>query len=168
MNFGEIDVGIVSEAKQIHITNTGTKQGQFSIDLGRNPLQLTVEPMKGTLQVLKYLQLYHFNQTSNQPGETKKITVEIFGTEKGPFNQEFWIKTEPLQRVHVKGRFIEAGLTVHHPLSNRNLIVLSFPRCFVGVEHQRNVIMQNHSCCSAVICVIGRANKTLMVSIGNF
>lgn len=89
--------------------------------------------------------------------------MEIFGTEKGPFNQEFWIKTEPLQRVHVKGRFIEAGLTVDYPLSDKNLMILNFPRSFVGVEHQRNVIMQNHSCCSAVVCVIGRANKILMV-----
>lgn len=61
MDFGEIDVGIVSEAKKIQITNTGTKQGQFSIDLGRNPLQLIVEPMKGTLQVLKSFQPYHIN-----------------------------------------------------------------------------------------------------------
>lgn len=63
VDFGEIDICIVSEAKKIQITNTGTKQGQFSIDLGRNLLQLIVEPMKGTLQVLKSLQLYHLNQT---------------------------------------------------------------------------------------------------------
>uniref|UniRef100_A0AAR5PJX4 HYDIN/VesB/CFA65-like Ig-like domain-containing protein n=1 Tax=Dendroctonus ponderosae TaxID=77166 RepID=A0AAR5PJX4_DENPD len=139
IDFGEIDVCMVSEVKKITITNSGTKQATYSTDLGRNPLQIIVKPMKGTVQ----------------PGESKQIAVEVFGTCEGEFNQEFWIKTEPLQRVHIQGHFIEPGLKVDYPLANRNILVLTFPKTFVGVQQDRNVVIKNYSSTSTVFCVIG-------------
>ncbi|XP_050306666.1 cilia and flagella-associated protein 47-like isoform X2 [Anthonomus grandis grandis] len=140
LDYGEIDVGMVSDKKKIMIQNSGTKQSHFSIDLGRNPLNLMVEPTRGTVQ----------------PGDTKCVTVEIFGTCEGEFHQEFWIKTDPLQKVNVQGRFIEPMLDIEYPFSNKNMLILNFPNTFVGVKLHRNVIIQNHSSTSAVFCVNGR------------
>lgn len=51
INFGDIDVGNPSEQLSVTLTNHGHKNAQFVVDLGRNDLEIIVNPMKGTIQV---------------------------------------------------------------------------------------------------------------------
>lgn len=51
INFGDIDVGNASEQLSVQLTNNGHKRAQFVVDLGRNDLEIIVEPMKGIIQV---------------------------------------------------------------------------------------------------------------------
>lgn len=104
--------------------------------------------------------------THFQPGESKQIAVEVFGICEGEFQQEFWIKTEPLQRVHIQGHFIEPGLKIDYPLAQQNILVLTFPKTFVGVKQERNVVIKNYSSTSALFCVIGiTTNDEQLVSV---
>lgn len=51
IDFGDIDVGDASEQMSIYLKNSGHKHGNFVVDLGRNDLEIIVDPMKGTVQV---------------------------------------------------------------------------------------------------------------------
>lgn len=55
LDFGDIDVGNASEQLTIQMTNKGHKNTQFVVDLGRNDLELIVDPMRGMIQVRKNL-----------------------------------------------------------------------------------------------------------------
>ncbi|KAL1496932.1 hypothetical protein ABEB36_007982 [Hypothenemus hampei] len=146
IDFGEIDIGSISKSKQFVIANTGTKQALYSIDLGRNSFPVTVEPMKGIIQ----------------PGDANDLTVRVFGTEEGEFNEEFWIKTEPLQRIHIKGKFIKPGLVIDYPLADRTLSILAFPMTFLGVPQELSVVIQNRSSSSGVVCIVGNVNGEML------
>lgn len=51
VNFGRIDAVSSVAAKKVVVRNVGTKNTAFCIDLGRNELELIVEPTRGVLQV---------------------------------------------------------------------------------------------------------------------
>ncbi|XP_060518444.1 cilia and flagella-associated protein 47-like [Cylas formicarius] len=138
LDFGEIDVGHVSEAKTLRLTNRGTKNAQFSIDLGRNESELSVRPLKGTVQ----------------PLETKAITVEVLGTSRGYFAQEFWIKGEPLHRVKVQGSFVEPKLALDFPATDPSFLILAFPRSYAGTRQRRSIVFANRSSTRASFCVV--------------
>ncbi|XP_030746675.1 uncharacterized protein LOC115875385 isoform X2 [Sitophilus oryzae] len=144
LNLGEIDVGSVSAMKKVFIKNVGTKQSKFMVDLGKDELELIVQPTKGIVS----------------PGETKEITVEVFRDVPGEFCQEFWIKTDPLQSIKVLGKFIEPMLTVVYPFSGNDLAILVYPSTFLGTTRHRNLIIRNHSSFPAVFCISKKINGT--------
>ncbi|XP_076271417.1 cilia and flagella-associated protein 47-like [Rhynchophorus ferrugineus] len=138
LDFGEIDVGSVSDMKKLIIKNTGTKQATYSIDAGKDQFELIIQPSKGTIF----------------PGQQQEISIEVFGTIQGVFRREFWVKTDPLQRIRVQGRFIEPMLNVEYPFAESNSVLLSYPVTFVGTKRCRNVIFRNRSSFSSVFCVL--------------
>lgn len=52
IDFGDIDLGDASEQLSVFLTNHGHKIAHYLVDLGRNDLEIIVEPMKGTIQVI--------------------------------------------------------------------------------------------------------------------
>lgn len=51
INFGDIDIGNASDMKSVFLTNDGQKSAVFAIDIGRNDLEILIEPMKGVIMV---------------------------------------------------------------------------------------------------------------------
>ncbi|CAH1183511.1 unnamed protein product [Phaedon cochleariae] len=136
LNFGEIDVGTASEQMAVQMINKGHKGAQFVVDLSRNVLELIVHPMKGVIQ----------------PLETREIRVEILGSEEGTFLKEFWIKTEPPQRVWITGTFISPKLVMQRPITTSPLTVIDFPKTYYGAESTRTLIIENSSSTSTMFC----------------
>lgn len=59
LHFGDIDIGTSSEQLSMFLENLGQKTAQFTIDLGRNDLELIVDPMRGIIQVS--MRILHFH-----------------------------------------------------------------------------------------------------------
>lgn len=51
LNFGEINVGNASDQLTLELKNVGRRLAQYCIDLGRNDLELIIDPMKGAIMV---------------------------------------------------------------------------------------------------------------------
>jgi hypothetical protein len=51
LDFGRIDAVNHATTRTFYIKNSGYKGTQFAIDLGRNPLEMIVQPMKGQVPV---------------------------------------------------------------------------------------------------------------------
>nr|XP_023018449.1 cilia- and flagella-associated protein 47-like [Leptinotarsa decemlineata] len=138
LNFGEIDVGTASEQMGVQLSNCGHKGSSFVVDLGRNDLELIVHPMKGVIK----------------PSETIEIRVEILGTQEGTFLKEFWIKTEPPQRVWITGTFIRAALVIEHPLPIFDLTLIDFPKTYYGAQSKRTLVIENNSSTASMFCTL--------------
>ncbi|CAG9854373.1 unnamed protein product [Phyllotreta striolata] len=148
--FGEIDMGRSSEQLTVALENVGEKIAQFSIDLGRNDLELIIEPTRGIIK----------------PGYSTEVTVELLGSRTGSFLKEFWVKTEPLQRIWITGTFIMPKLTVEHPLSNNfDLIVIDFPKTYYLAQNNRIIVVKNHSSTNSMYCAVAECNKGEFIAL---
>ncbi|XP_028128124.2 cilia- and flagella-associated protein 47-like [Diabrotica virgifera virgifera] len=138
LHFGDIDVGTASEQLSVHLHNEGEKVTTFVVDLGRHDLELIIDPMKGTIK----------------PSEIVEIKVEILGSREGKFLKEFWIKTDPPQRIYITGTFIMPQLKLEHPFSNFDLIVIHFPKTYYNAESIRALVVKNSSSTNSMFCTM--------------
>ncbi|CAG9826127.1 unnamed protein product [Diabrotica balteata] len=138
LHFGDIDVGTASEQLSVHLHNEGEKVTTFVVDLGRHDLELIIDPMRGTIK----------------PSEIVEIKVEILGSREGKFLKEFWIKTDPPQRIYITGTFIMPQLKLEHPFSNFDLIVIHFPKTYYNAESIRALVVKNSSSTNTMFCTM--------------
>ncbi|XP_057651184.1 LOW QUALITY PROTEIN: cilia and flagella-associated protein 47-like [Diorhabda carinulata] len=141
--FGDINVGTSSDQLSLTLHNEGQKITHFSVDLGRNDLELIVDPMKGSIK----------------PDESIIIKVEILGSREGQFLKEFWIKTEPPQRILLTGTFITPKLTIEHPPNSFDLIIIDFPKTYYNADSIRALIIKNNSSTSTMFCTMANCNN---------
>ncbi|CAH1109025.1 unnamed protein product [Psylliodes chrysocephalus] len=144
LHFGDIDIGTSSEQLSMFLENLGQKTAQFTIDLGRNDLELIVDPMRGIIQ----------------PGHKTEVKVEILGSRQGKFIKEFWVKTEPLQRIWISGTFIQPKLKIEHPVTNNfDHIVIDFPKTYYNAQNSRIVVIKNESSTNSMFCTVAEYKK---------
>lgn len=112
------------------------------------------------------------NENSNndyfQPGSSIEIKVELLGTQEGCFNKEFWIKTDPLQRVRLLGTFITPKLEIRHPPQTYSLTLVQFPKTYYGAQSSKILVIQNLSSRPTMFCTVAEFQGKTLVSIDTF
>nr|CAI5825410.1 unnamed protein product [Callosobruchus analis] len=152
LNFGNIDVGNASEQMTVQLKNLGHKTTTFMTDLGKTDLEIIIDPRRGRIH----------------PSETVEIKVEILGTTVGSFHKEFWIKTEPPQRLRISGTFIEPQLVIEHPLIDYDLTLIHFPRTYYGASNTRTIVINNKSSRPTMFCMVAEENMgTITMNAAN-
>ncbi|KAK9870423.1 hypothetical protein WA026_007993 [Henosepilachna vigintioctopunctata] len=137
VNFGSIDAVSSVVSKTVVVRNEGSKTATFCIDLGRNELELIVEPTKGVLEA----------------SGSVTFKVEVMGFYEGPFKKEFWIKTTPPKRVTVVGEFITPKIIPTYPKEHADFRMITFPRLYIGQTSTRTLIIKNLSSSDVMYCV---------------
>lgn len=101
-----------------------------------------------------------------QPGTSVEIKLELLGIHEGFFNKEFWIKTEPIQRVRLLGTFITPKLEITHPLdTSYNLTMVHFPKTYYGAESSKILVIKNQSSRPTMFCTVAELQGQTIVSI---
>ncbi|KAL3282028.1 hypothetical protein HHI36_005231 [Cryptolaemus montrouzieri] len=147
VNFGRIDAVSGVVAKTVVVRNEGTKNTGFCIDLGRNELELIVEPTKGVLQA----------------SESVTFKLEVMGFHEGPFEKEFWIKTSPPKRVTVVGEFITPKIIATYPKAYADFSMVIFPRLYIGQSANRTLMVKNISSSDVMFCIKGTHERKYML-----
>ncbi|XP_015836067.2 cilia- and flagella-associated protein 47 [Tribolium castaneum] len=146
LDFGRIDAVNHATSRSFFIINSGYRDTQFAIDLGRNPLELTVEPMKGTVAA----------KTSVE------ISVEVVGSREGEFMEEFWVKANPPQRVVISGTFISPKLLVRKFINSLDFTLVDFPPTYYGSSSTQPLLIKNFSSSHSMFCVMAEIKGTTM------
>ncbi|CAH1960120.1 unnamed protein product [Acanthoscelides obtectus] len=150
LHFGNIDVGNASQQMTVELKNIGHKTTTFLTDLGRTDLEIIIDPRRGRIH----------------PSETIEIKVEILGTTVGSFHKEFWIKTEPPQRLRISGTFTEPQLVIEHPLTDYDLTLIQFPRTYYGASNTRTIVVKNSSSRPCMFCMVAEEGMgTISMSV---
>ncbi|KAK2584069.1 hypothetical protein KPH14_006516 [Odynerus spinipes] len=143
LDFGTIDVGYMSETKFITIFNEGGKSTRFSIDLGKNDLDISVRPLRGIVR----------------PYKTTDLKVEIIGAKEGVFFSEFWIKSTPNIRVALKVNIITHRLIIYHPNSTGEFALIDFPPTVKNTCKYNTFVLRNISSRACNYIVLGEVNN---------
>ncbi|XP_043276636.1 uncharacterized protein [Venturia canescens] len=88
VDFRIVDIGCSSSTEIITISNVGGKSTRFTIDLGKNDLEVTVKPHRGIVR----------------PRSSVKLHVEMIGLAEGTFYSEFWTSTRRAIRLTASSR----------------------------------------------------------------
>lgn len=90
--------------------------------------------------------------------------MEVLGSQIGSFNEEFWVKTEPLRRVKLIGVFIAPRIVIEYPISKFDLTMVDFPRTYYGAECFKTVVICNNSSTDRMFCMVSERGKELEVN----
>ncbi|KAF5298427.1 hypothetical protein FQR65_LT01205 [Abscondita terminalis] len=146
LNFGPINARTNAVVRMLSIRNDGSKGSRFTIDLGRNDMELLVEPAKGIMQ----------------PKSVTNFKVECLGTSEGPFLKEFWIKSESLLRIGVTGEIIYPELVPIHANATSDFTLIDFPKTYVGTTYSKTFVLRNHSSMHSTFCTLFENAKDLL------
>ncbi|KAG7200973.1 hypothetical protein KM043_003330 [Ampulex compressa] len=145
IDFGVIDVGYSSGFKIITISNEGGKSTRFSIDLGKNDLQITVKPSRGIVR----------------PNKPVMLRVEFIGTNEGVHYSEFWIKSVPNIRVPLRANVIVPRFVLYYPNTTGDFTLLDFPRTIENTSRYDTFVLRNLSSQVASYVVLGEIGDGL-------
>ncbi|KAK4880249.1 hypothetical protein RN001_008395 [Aquatica leii] len=146
LNFGVINARNNAVIRMLSICNDGSKGSRFTIDLGRNDMDLIVEPSKGIIQ----------------PNSVTKFRVECLGTTEGNFSKEFWIKCETPLRIGVTGKVINPEVQPVHPNATSDFTLIDFPKTYVGTTFSKTFVLKNHSSSHGAFCTFIENGKDLV------
>lgn len=74
LDFKSVNMGASAKTLKMTIMNTGGQGTKFTVDLGRNELDLVVRPMRGTIRAKNQITVY----------------VEMVGVREGEYFKELW------------------------------------------------------------------------------
>ncbi|XP_029049389.1 uncharacterized protein LOC114879055 [Osmia bicornis bicornis] len=139
IDFGILDIGYSSGIKVLTMRNDGGKSTRFSIDLGKNDLEIAVKPLRGVV-------------TPNRPVQ---LTVELIGMQEGVFYSEFWIKSSPNIRIPLKVNVIAPKLVVYHPNTTGDFTLIDFAVAVANTRKYDSFVLRNVSSQVASYVVLG-------------
>ncbi|XP_034195084.2 cilia and flagella-associated protein 47 isoform X2 [Osmia lignaria lignaria] len=139
IDFGILDIGYSSGIKVLTMRNDGGKSTRFSIDLGKNDLEIAVKPLRGVV-------------TPNRPVQ---LTVELIGMQEGVFYSEFWIKSSPNIRIPLKVNVIAPKLVVYHPNTTGDFTLIDFSIAVANTRKYDSFVLRNVSSQVASYVVLG-------------
>ncbi|EFN77823.1 Uncharacterized protein CXorf22 [Harpegnathos saltator] len=143
VDFGIIDVGYKSGLRSITIRNKGGKRTRFSIDLGKNDLDISVKPLRGTVK----------------PSGEVNLRVELVGAQEGVFHSEFWIKSVPNIRVPIKVNVIAPRLVVYHPNTAGCFTLVDFSPTIENTSRYDTFVLRNLSSRAISYVVLGEMDS---------
>ncbi|CAH0557850.1 unnamed protein product [Brassicogethes aeneus] len=147
LELGTIDVGKTSK-QTITLTNTGHQQGTFCVDaLMKSDIYINVTPKKGFIEAMKNV----------------RLDVEITGNKAGYYRREFWIKTEPKPlRIRFTVEIIIPELLPVHPITNYEITIIEFPKCYIGSSYLKTLVIKNQSSLPSMFCGLAELEHDLM------
>ncbi|KAK1123765.1 hypothetical protein K0M31_008460 [Melipona bicolor] len=146
IDFGIVDIGYSSGIKVITLKNKGGQSTRFSIDLGTNDLEITVQPMRGIVK----------------PNKPVQLIVELIGMNEGSFFSEFWIKSVPNIRIPFNVKVIVPKLAIYHPNATGDFTLIDFSRTVVNTRKYDSFVLRNISSQVASYVVLGEIDNELV------
>ncbi|XP_043513633.1 cilia- and flagella-associated protein 47-like [Frieseomelitta varia] len=146
IDFGIVDIGYSSGIKVITLKNKGGQSTRFSIDLGTNDLEITVQPMRGIVK----------------PNKPVQLTVELIGMNEGSFFCEFWIKSVPNIRIPFNVKVIVPKLVIYHPNATGDFTLIDFSGTVVNTRKYDSFVLRNISSQVASYVVLGEIDNELV------
>lgn len=80
------------------------------------------------------------------------LCIEIMGTRRGTFLQEFWIKCVTPLRVQVSVTFVEQRLLSYHPHVMTDFTLVDFPRTYFGTKIMKTMVLINKGPVAVMYC----------------
>lgn len=80
------------------------------------------------------------------------LRIEMMGTKRGTFVQEFWVKCVTPVRVQVTVNFVEPTLLSYHPNVMTEFTMVDFPRTYFGTKIMKTVVLINKSPVGVMYC----------------
>lgn len=81
------------------------------------------------------------------------LRIEIMGTKRGTYVQEFWVKCVTPVRVQVAVNFVEPTLLSYfHPNVTTDFTMVDFPRTYFGTKIMKTMILINKSPVGIMYC----------------
>lgn len=91
--------------------------------------------------------------------------MEVVGSNEGEFMEEFWVKTNPPQRVVVSGIFICPKLLVRKFINSLDFTLVDFTPTYYGASSTKPILIKNFSSSSSMFCVMAEIKGKTMVSL---
>ncbi|XP_024941721.1 uncharacterized protein LOC107268643 isoform X1 [Cephus cinctus] len=145
IDFGIVDIGCSSGVKILTIMNNGGKSTRFSVDLGKNDLEINVKPTRGVVRLYSHIEL----------------RVELIGTKEGTFYSEFWIKSTPNVRIPIRVNIIIPRLVVYHLNMTGDFTLIDFSPTFMNTENYNTLVLRNLSSQITSFVVLGEVDNEL-------
>lgn len=80
------------------------------------------------------------------------LHIEVMGTKRGTFLQEFWVKCITPVRVQVSITFVEQKLFTYHLHVMTDFTMIDFPRTYFGTNIMKTMVLINNSPVSTMYC----------------
>ena len=130
VDLGKVSAQHPNEPKRIRLTNSGKRDGTFSLTVDAGAQGLSVTPPSGVVPA----------------GQDREILLHFFAQEIGQFRSSIQVEVEgqPKQRMDVVAEVVEARMVLVSPDSLEPLTKLQFGKVFFGQSKSARALLKNH------------------------
>ncbi|GJQ86572.1 hypothetical protein Trydic_g7809 [Trypoxylus dichotomus] len=146
IDFGSIDVGYASPARNLFLKNEGSKPTRFYIDTAiQNDYTLIIEPPKGMLQA----------------NSSTSVSIKLIPEKEGVIQMNLWVKAEKPNVIMLKAEAISSRFEPIGSSLLTTFTLVDFPATYLGITSTQTIYIRNFSASANMFCMMGEADGTV-------